>query len=520
MDIRIHDPSWTDTAVIFKVSNLAPDDTYYYTVNDSTGRQIHAGQISGAGAQRDVDIMPAIKDKPAGSYEFRVYEAAEFDDEKDRPTADARPATRVFRFVPAPPPPGPSPRPPTIVRLDRGASVPTTDDALSALVLAATSARSFATYRAEVDRQVCRAPSGVFAPDAYRRLRRVTAEFLGRVRGPVVDPGGVLAAYLTAGKILPYVDTIAQRFSDANSGNPSSDLDPDLLAQPFPVELIWSYWEEEAGLVQALNLILARFQNRRVGRGPDPLARFDLSPLRPLRHILWGWVENEISQLTVRRRAAEYEFEYGLPLVGRAVPGPGHLVERRDRFLEAFHTLLYEAHAFFTLDDNTTVNADAFQVYNALRDTHLVLAEGASNQFGDLPTQARIEMLIMQWTLSQPEIRDYLGGKPMVPYDEPWMDKLDTMKSLYGWSPTSVTHFHDLAVRGERLLLTVRWGNWNGPDVTAESAKNWARTWRNDIQRYIHAYRAATGADLTAAPDPRPPALLLSRRLTAQDRRF
>ena len=45
----------------------------------------------------------------------------------------------------------------------------------------------------------------------------------------------------------------------------------------------------------------------------------------------------------MRRRAAEYQFEYGLPLVGRAVPNPGIYVERRSRFLESFHTLLYEA---------------------------------------------------------------------------------------------------------------------------------------------------------------------------------
>ena len=53
--------------------------------------------------------------------------------------------------------------------------------------------------------------------------------------------------------------------------------------------------QEEGGLVQALNHILARFQNRRVMRGRDPLARFDLNPLRPLRQILWSWVEDEVA---------------------------------------------------------------------------------------------------------------------------------------------------------------------------------------------------------------------------------
>ena len=85
------------------------------------------------------------------------------------------------------------------------------------------------------------------------------------------------------------------------------------------VELIWNYWQEEGMLVQTLNVILARFQNRRLP-GRDPLARFDVTPLLPLRNILWGFAEDEVHRMTVRRRAAEYEYEYGLALIGRAVP--------------------------------------------------------------------------------------------------------------------------------------------------------------------------------------------------------
>jgi hypothetical protein len=181
--------------------------------------------------------------------------------------------------------------------------------------------------------------------------------------------------------------------------------------------------------------------------------------------------------------------------------------------------LLYEAHEFFKEDDNHTISADAFPVSNALRDTHLVLAEGATNSFGDLPTQARVEMLIMQWIMSHPEIRAFLGGKPMVPFDEAWMAQVETMKTLMGWTPTSVTHFHELAVRGEQLLLTIRWGDWNSTAVTADSARNWARTWRNQIQRYVHAYRAVTGVDLTVAPDARQPGYLLVRQTADRSRR-
>ena len=133
-------------------------------------------------------------------------------------------------------------------------------------MLTATNARSFAAYNAFVDARVCRPRIGsMFGPDAYRRLREATVEFLESVSGRVVDPGGVIASYLTGGKFLPYVSDIAQRFPDALTGDPCSDLNPDLLAEPFPVELLWCYYEEEAGLVQALNHIMARFENRRVG---------------------------------------------------------------------------------------------------------------------------------------------------------------------------------------------------------------------------------------------------------------
>jgi hypothetical protein len=520
MPIIIEISTVTPTLVRVSVRGLDGDDVYHFTVNDQAGRQIGDGRLKGRDPERSVDILEILEGHPAGMYQFRVYEAAEFDLETHMPRPDAVPDSLTFQFIPSGPEPSSPAPPPTVVRLDRAASVPTADEVLSTLVLTATTARSFAAYKAFVDPIVCRPRVGSpFGADAYDRLVRATREFLEQVRGPVVDPGGVAGAYLTADGILPYVDAIAQRFPDALRGDPCSDLDPDLLAEPFPIELIWSYWEEQAGLVQTLNHILARFQNRRVARGPDPLARLDLSPLRPLRHFLWSWAEDESSRLTVRHRAAEYWYEYGLVLVGRAIPDPGYFVEANSRFLESFHTLLHEALVFFTLDDDTTVNADAFPVYNALRDTHLVLAEGASNSFGDLPTQARMEMLVMQWLASQPEVRDFLGGKPMVPYEEPWMDRIDTMKSLAGWTPTSVTHFHELAVRGEQLLLTIRWGNWNSTAVTADSARNWARTWRNQIQRYVHAYRAATGVDLTVAADARQPGHLLARRVAERSRR-
>jgi hypothetical protein len=157
---------------------------------------------------------------------------------------------------------------------------------------------------------------------------------------------------------------------------------------------------------------------------------------------------------------------------------------------------LYRASLYFKEADDMTINADAFPLLNALRETHLILAEGSHNQFGDLPTVARIEMLMEQWILARPEIREFLGGRIMVPYDETWMDRVDTMKTLQGWTDTSISYYHDLAKYGEQIILAIRYGNWSRVN-DRDSARNWADRWRDAIQRYLHSYHSVTGVDLT-----------------------
>lgn len=281
------------------------------------------------------------------------------------------------------------------------------------------------------------------------------------------------------------------------------------------VELIWNYWQEEGMLVQTLNVILARFQNRRLP-GRDPLARFDVAPLLPLRGLLWGFAEDETHRMTVRRRAAEYEYEYGLPLIGRAVPPRGANVERRSAFLESFHQVLHQAHVLFKEIDDLTISPDAFPLYQSLRDCHLVLSQGSHNQYGEMAVAARAEFLVMQYLLAQAPMREFLGGRPMTPYPETWMDRVDTMKSIQGWDDVSVMHYHDLAEVGERLVLTIRLGNW--VPATAGHALTWATMFRPHIQRYVAAYRSVTGVDLARRPNAELPATLIRRRLLARRR--
>jgi hypothetical protein len=330
--------------------------------------------------------------------------------------------------------------------------------------------------------------------------------------------------------VLPYYGLILDKLRDSQV-----DLGPNQreltagayrllrqkLVSPTFLELIWSYWHEEGMLMQAVNALLLRFQNIR-SSDRDPLANMEIDPLRPLNNLLWGLIQDEQNRLTVNRRAYEYNHQYGIGLVGKAVPIL-RAADTRSKFIEAFHNLLYLSSVFYKEDDDTTVIADGFPLLNALKEVHLILTEGSHNQYGDLPSMARQEMLIQQWILARPEMREFLPTRVMVAYAEPWMDRVDAMKKLQGWTETSVYHFRDLGVFGEQILLSIRFGAWSKA-FNAEQGANWARFWRSEVQGYLHAYRAVTGVDLTADPTHveqaqiryLPPSVHLQRRLIQQ----
>jgi hypothetical protein len=331
-----------------------------------------------------------------------------------------------------------------------------------------------------------------------------------RLGGPVFSPSALRDEYLEQleneeGKALPYFKLIIEKLSEVPLKDAQDLLGNDdvcygilksKLQGPPLMELIWSYWHEEGGLVQTMNALSLRFQNvRRPGPGPDPLANMAIDPLRPLNNIIWGYIEDERNRLTMNRRNLEYQYEYGFGLIGRGVQ-PIAVAENRTFFLRGFHSLLRACTEFYQQANFTTVIPDGFPILNHLREVHLTLAEGAHNQYGDLPWTARAEMLTQQWILARPEVREFLGGRIMVPYTEPWMDRVDNMKTIQGWNPTNISHFRDLGAFGEQLLLSIRYGSWNSPTIGATNAANWAHYWREEIQRYIHAYKAVTGIDL------------------------
>ena len=383
--------------------------------------------------------------------------------------------------------------------------------------------------------------SGVLIRDADFSGVKVfdSAEEAERLDIPAEDPRAsckeleeLLNEYLQAGhERLPYLDRVADAILHFKKGVSVDEVLPycegilqHRLSQPSLIELIWSYWHEEGMLAQTMNAIAFRFQNLRSSPN-DPLGELEIDPLRPLNNIIWGYVQDRHNRLSIARRAFEYDHHYGLKLVGKAVPEL-RSADSRSKFIEAFHNLLHRTAVFYREDADTTVLADAFALLNALKDVHLLLAQGAHNQYGDLPWTARAEMLTEQWMLARPEMREFLRGRHMVPYQEAWMGAVDAMKKLQGWTDSTITHFNELAVDGERLLLSIRFGNWSDISLTEANAKNWARYWKPEIQRYLYGYLAVTGVDLMAdSTDSRDaairklqPSQLLQRRLDAQGR--
>jgi hypothetical protein len=456
------------------------------------------------------------------------------------------------------------------VRLLRTASDPTLDQALWVAIRNRTRAISFGRYqdfmnralnweernfevpkgvanaagRERIQRDLSELGTHMHGVRAYQTLRHLTETFLllecgvrinheSERTGLSFDPGEErlrlgenfslenmeekLGFYLGENAQLPYITRVVKTaFPEMAREGWWGRLISAKFNEPCLIELIWSYWMEEGMLVQTMNAVTRRFQNVRAEGDRDPLANMEIDPLRPLNNLLWGYIQGEFNHLTVRRRAYEYVHHYGLTLYGKAAAGI-NAADTRSKFLEAFHNLLFQSSIFFKEDFQTTVIADGFPLLNSLKEVHLILAQGAQNQFGDLPWTARAEMLLMQYMLARREIRDFLQSRAMVPYKEPWEAQVDTMKAMQGWTDVTVTHFRDLAVYGEQLLLSIRFGDWIAVN-DENSAKNWARYFRPEIQGYLHAYRAVTGIDLTNGDtvDATIPGILLQKRMVMQ----
>lgn len=440
------------------------------------------------------------------------------------------------------------------VTLNRAGVDPTPDMALWSAIRSSSQALSFDNYarfmdlvmcgddgyaaakstRKELKRAVRRTSTPFPNVDRYRVLRAATEVFL-MINCGVRDAAGDVEGweeYLQDvptgdGRVvrsLPYLALVRAKLGDV----PVVGLDDEdgaaaracygilteKLENPCFLELIYSYWMDEAYLNHTINAICWRFQNRSLVRGrPDALAALEIDPLRPLSNYIWARIADSVNRTTTERRAFEYSHQYGVDLAAK--PGrPDFGVDSQRQFIASFHHLLKTCTEFFIDDDDMTRVADGFAILHALKETHLHLSRGAHNQYGDVAWLARFENYIDQWLLARPEFSSFLPSRTMVVMQEPWMDRVDAMKKLQGWSDASVLHFRDLAVFGEQLLLGIRFGNWTSAVDPAQAA-NWARAWRAEIRQYIHSYRAVTGVDLTARADGTPPAYYLRQRAYA-----
>ena len=472
----------------------------------------------------------------------------------------------------SPPAPGlfPIPLPVAMARTKEAA---TPDVHLWKVIQDRCNALSFNNYKTFMDRVMCdqssddrpadlgddriaelrarlRRVHGVHGRDAYELLRLGTEEFLtqqSRLLSDAFlqDPDGLTAGPASAQKRDQLARELRDKYlvdlSEQIPGNDSLPLFaairqgmgelpikglhtlalgtdancygilPSQLMSPCLIELIHDYWLEQAGLWKTMNAISLRFQNKRSPRIKNALDRMAISPLRPLNNLLWGFIEKQGERLSLSRRNYEYDHHYGISLGGKALSKKLQSIDSRSGFLRAFHTLLNLCAQFFKEEDDATIFADGFPILNALKEVHLLLAQGDDNQRGNMPSACRVETLIFRWLLARPEMREFLGNRASIPYQEPWMGRVETMRKLQSWGDTPVHHFRDLAVYGEQILLSIRFGNWSQVHQR-EQAASWAEELRNQLLGYIHAYRATTGVDLTKTVDFTMPSVHLARR--------
>lgn len=359
----------------------------------------------------------------------------------------------------------------------------------------------------------------------YSILKFAVEAYMVSVVSPGSDPA--LSGYLITqpnfanAKVLPYYDLILQnlqqkKFEEIESACHQKFFDK--IQNFSALELIYDYWMDQGGLVQAMNLICLRFQNRREIPELTALYRLDTNPLLPLTDLLWGYIEDEQHTVSLHRRVHEYDHEYGLTLIGKAVPNV-RAIDSRSSFLEAFHTLLHKCALYYVKSDDTTYIADGLPVLNAVKEVNILLAQGNHNAYGNLTFAARHANTVQQFLLAQPEMDRFLGGRAMVPYAEPWQGAVETIRGIMGWGNVSIRHFHNLATFGELILLSVRYGNWSVV-IDPNQAANWANAFRNEIMQYIHSYRAVTGVDLSAdtvglrEEHFMQPSVLIQRRMT------
>jgi hypothetical protein len=411
------------------------------------------------------------------------------------------------------------------VTVERTDSVPTLDEALWAAIHECTEAIGFERYQHYI-RRVFELDERGLVPNqfshrltelgargvgSYRTLRDLTELFLVSRCGPAAigdrfDDSPLVAfanperrrareeiderlrEYLHHGE-FPYIERVvnaAYPWLDRD-GRGFDHLIRRMFRQPLLIELWHEMCLEHGMLMRTMDAVCDRFQNNLKPGENDTLAGYELTPLWSLSDFFWDWINHESTRLNPQRRIQEYQHQYGPTSLGQSI-GRLQPADVRTSFPTAFTNLLNLCEVFYKEDNQTTVIADAFPVLVSLREVHRILAMGAGNAAPQLTFAARTETLMTQLMLAQPEIADFLRVRKMVPYDEAWMGQVDAVKDLQGWGPPSISSYRDLAVYGERVLLSIRLGDWTVG--TEDNARNWLRHHRSAIKRFNFARNA------------------------------
>lgn len=264
---------------------------------------------------------------------------------------------------------------------------------------------------------------------------------------------------------------------------------------PFAIELIYNYWLEEGYTIATMRAIIERFKNL-PGKRTQKLMHLTINPLYNISTALNTVVRMQRSGelMPMDDRNREYQNHYGYSL---SCYKNIQVLDTRSKFQAAFSKLLSTSMRYYRQAEDNTITPDAYPVLLCLQELNIILAEGSVNQSVEMTLDARAELRIYQNILANDNIGEFLRHRPVVPYADPWMGRVDAMKSIQRWSDISIRIYNDLAENGESILLSVRLLDWNN-DMVTDDAITWLGIYENQIKTYVNRYQSVTGVNLSA----------------------
>lgn len=271
---------------------------------------------------------------------------------------------------------------------------------------------------------------------------------------------------------------------------------------PLFVEPIWSFWQDASQLLLVTRAVVGQLLGVAASQSGE-LGLGDLRASLPtgLAAVLREWFDKTGEDPGDYQRAEVYRRFYGLLPALSVGPGP-----TQSPIIELSHAALVEAAGVDRFTDGANTY-EAGRLAPLLRQVHVALAEAVSQpvqggatvdvlrRFVALQSVGREDMLIAQWIMNQPEVRDAgLQSLVLVAYPEMWMATLDAARARLGMLGALSVYHDELARSAEALLLSIRFADPRAIDDAF--ALDWARFWRPEVRTYLGAFRRVTGGDI------------------------